>query len=788
MRRKNPSNASLATHIFDRVHAIMASDSSTRSTATWMMKHRKTLVSKGGPIYEVAEAVAAKKTKTTHAEAIAEYILNDAAHRLHRGVGDPDMRWGLSSLNSRLSYAEQRGFMRGDLVRETQKRSHRGSVGHTTVKRITPKMRQEITDLVNAGGLQVELKKPKGVGSGYYLQSIAAKKAPAAKAIPKPIEGIEYPAMQWRSVVEATRSEGTPLPGAMVADDHYHEKNPELIPAVRAFAWEGEPVSLEGQPFTIEMRKWAKPKKDGRSRAYFAITTEDAGDESRQVVNLLVRRMSGLNTPPLLWTNAPASPAKKTMVQLADAIAKTVDKDGRKGRGKTREMMSNYAGGDLVAAVFGVRLGEKNGYGGWNSWFGPGDTSEEILRFLWSQRVPRLSQAVASKAASDKVHRDRLKATQGARKASADAKMDALIAKYEKVLGKPQPLPPRITPDDEVYLPAPRASIRDVSSSTASMAFQGTSFSAERRGEQYRREYASMWNDMAEEAADMADTVNQRRTAIAELGRFLTKYKAAFRAFLGSRAGTTSWMITGRGGRNERREQKKSDSADRRQGDWLDLIKQAAKVTQREINKARMEESGGQAGIQLRKLKLLIAARRQGKATGPDLKAAVDMLDDILVRKEASGVSGNLVAPDGTEVGIEITDDRIKLAYERGAPIHGKLRGFNWSRRGQVQQRILTGAALMHVAEVFGIPNWDWRKLVKAIQASNDNDDNDGLPTMAVATKMYRQYVAMEDRMMGYAEAGRRLPGKEHAEMLRMEDTIAKWPHAFQLQASGIDA
>jgi hypothetical protein len=664
VRRRNPDVKHLANHIFNSVHGIMAADGETRDTADWMMQHQSVLIGKGGAIYDVAVAV-------------------------------------------------------------------------------------------------------------------AARKAPKMKA-PEVIEGVAHPAISWGQFARELGKEGEPVPGSPVFEDtpDYQGKS-KTVPAKRIF-------TSEAGTFTVEMKP-GKGRETARGKTvYFEVDTAGVSDPEvqRNLINNIIRATRGFQRPPVLWVNAPAAPTNKTAPQLADAIAKTVDKDGRSGRGKTRQLSDTYASGDLVERVLGIKLGAANQTGGWRGWYGPDDTDIDVFRFVWSQRVPRFAKAVASVAASNKVHRDQLKATQTKRQSAAAAKLDGLIEKYTKILGTPPVLPPRITSAQEANMPAPLASMDDVDARTAAQAFDGTSFSAEKRGVQYRRDYASMWNKMAEEVVEQARTVGQRRVAIDTLDRFLPKYRAAFRSFLSSHSNVTSWMITGRGGRNERREQKKGASADNRRNEWLELIGKAKTYALRDMRKEKQHESGGETGVQLLKLKHLVAAKKQGQAVGPKLKAATELLDDLIVRERAAGTSGTVQLPSGDEVEVEITDDRIKLDFPKGDPLYEKLSGFNYSHREGVMMRKLTGNALQFTSEVLGF-GYDWSKLIAALKASEEVDNDDALPSLAEASKMYKKRVALAALVESYIRQGRPEPGQEAQELASLAREMKGWPAAFTARASG---
>lgn len=96
-----------------------------------------------------------------HAEAIAKLILADYTVGLDKGFANR-MTWYLPGLGASIRRAERRGFLHGDLVRETQAIKIAGISGSAPAKRLTKAMREEIVRLVVAGGLKVSLTRKHG--------------------------------------------------------------------------------------------------------------------------------------------------------------------------------------------------------------------------------------------------------------------------------------------------------------------------------------------------------------------------------------------------------------------------------------------------------------------------------------------------------------------------------------------------------------------------------------------------------------------------------------------------
>lgn len=110
----------------------------------------------------------------------------------------------------------------------------------------------------------------------------------------------------------------------------------------------------------------------------------------------------------------------------------------------------------------------------------------------------------------------------------------------------------------------------DVSLELATGAHRNTSFSPERRGEQQQQSYVNHFADLISRLCWLANTPEKEAAFEAELERHKAGYLKRLNAYLSSHSRVASTMITGGSNFPVRRNQKRSDSADRRLNEFLE--------------------------------------------------------------------------------------------------------------------------------------------------------------------------------------------------------------------------
>lgn len=123
----------------------------------------------------------------------------------------------------------------------------------------------------------------------------------------------------------------------------------------------------------------------------------------------------------------------------------------------------------------------------------------------------------------------------------------------------------------------------DISASLAQSAYNGTSFSPERRGESTRNEYAETmaqdWQELSVLAADHGTS----DLLPAEFERYRAGYRKRYTAYLASSSRCVSWMIAGPSNFPARRMNKRADIAHKRLEDFLDFRQRALAAIRRTL-------------------------------------------------------------------------------------------------------------------------------------------------------------------------------------------------------------
>jgi hypothetical protein len=93
-----------------------------------------------------------------------------------------------------------------------------------------------------------------------------------------------------------------------------------------------------------------------------------------------------------------------------------------------------------------------------------------------------------------------------------------------------------------------------------------------------------------------AKTDEERALVEEEMEGLKAAYRSAYNAWLGARSRSTSWMITGRSGRNEARERKKHETEMRRMQDAQDVLEKGQARILKKLKALKREEAGGVIG------------------------------------------------------------------------------------------------------------------------------------------------------------------------------------------------
>lgn len=294
--------------------------------------------------------------------------------------------------------------------------------------------------------------------------------------------------------------------------------------------------------------------------------------------------------------------------------------------------------------------------------------------------------------------------------------------------------------------------VDDIPVRVAVTAFSGTSHVPEQRGDQIRQEYSEQVVNALhriERAAKTPETVK----LVPEL---FESYREGFRtrylAWLHSRAGVMSTMITGGSNFPVARQQKIGDASDRRAQEMYEWSNRALAAIIRKLTEADTEATGGEVA----KIERALADRRKLAAIMPaanrivrrkagtreekyaelrelgiperslagmfergdfgdigfpayamannnkEIKRLEARLDEVKTRE----ATGDVEVPfeGGT---VEYADDRLRIRYDVRQPAEVieqlKRNGFKWSPSNTAWQRQLTANAVMVASRLLGV-------------------------------------------------------------------------------------
>lgn len=305
------------------------------------------------------------------------------------------------------------------------------------------------------------------------------------------------------------------------------------------------------------------------------------------------------------------------------------------------------------------------------------------------------------------------------------------------------------------------ASPDDIDAKFAAAAYNGTSFTPEKRGDQDRRDYANDVNGFYAEMWPLAKTEEQKALLAEEMERYRQGYIKRLSAYLASHANVVSTMIAGPAKFPVARMQKRGQWADNKVAELLEWRGKARAAIKRNLLDARPEEEkeaaewravasdiqgslGAIHGIDAGTLPYTRSAfvnSIAGKVERLALAGDVTLVDKALElvkaynatnkkpaisdrhkfwtfgelarQQQARHVAAATQEPEiiGKAEGVEIVAnpqaDRVQIVFaaKPSAEVIGKLKSeaWNWSRTEGAWQRKLTEAAKQSAKRIVGL-------------------------------------------------------------------------------------
>lgn len=164
--------------------------------------------------------------------------------------------------------------------------------------------------------------------------------------------------------------------------------------------------------------------------------------------------------------------------------------------------------------------------------------------------------------------------------------------------------------------------INDIPAAVAARAFQGTSFSPEKRAASYRNDYAqTMASDYEEfkRQAEKGGTLDKLEEAFA---RYRAGYASRYSAWLNSHSRCISWMITGPSGFPTARAKKWNEAAHKRMGEAIDYRERVKRKILRELRPDLRPIMAGDADA-IERLAIELASLERSQALMKAANAAI---------------------------------------------------------------------------------------------------------------------------------------------------------------------
>ena len=205
-------------------------------------------------------------------------------------------------------------------------------------------------------------------------------------------------------------------------------------------------------------------------------------------------------------------------------------------------------------------------------------------------------------------------------------------------------------PEESPTVPRPFASEDEIPMSLAVQAFSGTSHLPERRADYIRSEFAETMNELHDEWMGRAKTPEQRAVVEESLKDTKRRYRQAYVAWLQSRSGLMSPMVTGPARFPVERMRKKGDISDRKGQDTEEVLEKGKKLVRRALRAQVVKEAGGPIAWERKNLEAAESLQAVMRATNKIIRrkrgSIEDKIPELLELGLSEGVARKLFEPD----------------------------------------------------------------------------------------------------------------------------------------------
>ncbi|MGH0053399.1 MAG: hypothetical protein ACQ5SW_08440, partial [Sphaerochaetaceae bacterium] len=294
--------------------------------------------------------------------------------------------------------------------------------------------------------------------------------------------------------------------------------------------------------------------------------------------------------------------------------------------------------------------------------------------------------------------------------------------------------------------------LEDVNYQEAYSAYTANSFDPDKRAKSEQENYINTMNEMVEKFESKAKTPEQKALLAEELQKFKEGYLKKYNAYIGAKARTMNWAVTGRGNFPVAKNEKAMNTAQKRSSELLEFIKLGEKRITKAMDKTVSPEEKSQAKTNTvlkdvtRSIAMFKSERQQGrkgqfakdsikgklerlakngeteavkqsldliKEQAPEMFTArnniwelVKTAEYIKTAKETETGIESIGTFDGGEIVNNLDEERIQINFDEkpSQEIIDKLKksGWRWSRKNSAWQRKNTNAAKYSAKSIVG--------------------------------------------------------------------------------------
>lgn len=264
-----------------------------------------------------------------------------------------------------------------------------------------------------------------------------------------------------------------------------------------------------------------------------------------------------------------------------------------------------------------------------------------------------------------------------------------------------------------------KVSPSEIDAELARRAFEGTSFSPEKRGVDIQQEFADTLNSIYEELSNEAKTDEAKVLLDAEFDIFKDRYKRAYDKWLSSKSRQISPMITGPANFPVARNRKAIDSTMKRGDEASEVLKKGVKAIKKKLKALDIAEQGGETVIaqkNLEKEKALLEMMKDANKIARSKKLSDKEKVTELVKLEGVGEK------EATQILEADFAGRVGFPQYQISSTRGKIKRLEQKIAVDEKKAGLSGTKeIARVGNVYAVVNYD----IDRVQVFFEDKPND---------------------------------------------------------------